>query len=169
MSFVTTEHLIQILLLLAALLLAYYTWNLAKQQKVKNEEKVMPWFRIRVYNKENGRWVIIQVARNIAKKTRGVIFIEREGESSIRIPLKEFRSLTAMPGERGEVWVEEACFENYIDEFVEGDQFRIQADLEYDSILGGKYKSSHWLIMEKTGRNGTRKIRSDMKYEKIPF
>lgn len=169
MSFITAEYLIQILLFLAALLLAYYTWHLAKQQKVMNEEKVMPWFRIRVYNKENGRWVIIQVARNIAKKPKGKIFIEREGESSIRIPLKEFQSLTAMPGERGEVWVEEACFEDYIDEFVEGDHFRIQADMEYESILGGKYKSSHWLIMERVGEKGARNIKSDLKYEKMPF
>jgi hypothetical protein len=74
-----------------------------------------------------------------------------------------------MPGAPGEVWLEQVRIDTELERFNDGEQFRVQTNLEYMSIVKGKYKSCHWLIFEKINNNTIERKKSDMKYTKTPF
>lgn len=166
------EQLIQILLLIAAVVLAVVTNRLVEQQKLTNEEKVMPWFHVTTHSKgpDNARWVGIAVERHIAKKLQGRVFIQNEEEQPTKtIEMEPFRSETAMPSLHESIFAADVRIEEQIKKFSPGERFRITVDLQYESVLGGKYHEIHWLIMEKVGQEGMKTLLSDMSFAKTPF
>lgn len=169
-SCMTIDQVIQIFLLGAAIALTYVIYSLVNQQRITNQQNVMPWFRIDLSQcAGGGRCVYVQVEKNIARNVRGKIFMRKETESPERFLIVGISSRTAMPKEERGVPIVSGKIDECILRFRPGDIVRIQADLEYESILKGKYKSSHWLIVERVGEKGTKPIKFDMDYEKMPF
>lgn len=151
---------------------ALRTQEILKVQRRTAELSAMPRFRFEdFYNpKKSGRetWVRIKIEGNIARKIEGKILLRKEDSPSGEIVLGTFRSLTAMP--KGEVSINVIRVDDKLNIVAAGDRFRIQAELEYESLLGGKYKSGHWLIFKKIDdKNNTERILSDMEYNKMPF
>lgn len=151
---------------------ALRTQEILRVQRKMAEQNVMPRFRLEDFyfprKSRREMMVRIKIEGNIARKIKGKILLRKENSPSVEIVLDTFSSLTAMP--KGEMSISEIRVDDKLDALEVGNKFRVQAELDYESLLGGKYKSSHWLIFEKIDeRNNTKRIFSDLEFNRMPF
>ena len=115
--------------------------------------------------------IYIKVERGIAEILEGEVWLKKDEASSRKKIVGKIKPSTAMPWNKGYVSVALFHIKNELEKLKSGDKIKIQVDLKYKSILGGNYRSSHWIILEKSDsiENPFRHILSDMKYEEKPW
>lgn len=162
-----------IILVMITAFYAYRTQEILRVQRKMVEWSAMPIFRFEDYYISRDRqkretWVRLMIERNIAQGIKGEIFLEKEDFSSNRVVLDTFNPTTAMQGR--ETAVTAIRVDDRINALAVDDIFKVQAELTYESLLGGKYKSSHWLVFRKVDKNNNvKRTLSDMEYDATPF
>jgi hypothetical protein len=146
-----------------------HTGELVVQQKAVAEMNVMPQIHIEFWDPSKA--IYIKVERNIAEILEGGVWLEKDEAPSRRVIVGKINPSTAMPWQGGKLTIALLHIKDELDKLDIGEKVRIQVDLKYRSILGGQYRSSHWIILEKSEskENPFKRLLTDMKFEKKPW
>jgi hypothetical protein len=186
----TIDHVFTLMILIIYSFLLIFTWKYAKateklvkvtneysahteklveQQNAVAEMNIMPQIHIDFWHPS--KMIRIKVKRSIAEIIDGEIVFKKDQLLSNDIVIEKINPSTAMPWHGGEITIATVHIEDKLEKLDTGDKVTIQVNLKYKSVLGGLYKSSHWIELEKseTEENPFKQISSGMKYEEKPW